>query len=88
MNTIFSCNANAMYSTKNLKGGHKNINFSLLNVYLGEKWPSVKIQFSNIFKDHHIVAKPSTTSVGYTEWPLSNALWMKFIIVMENTSQN
>ena len=24
------------------------------------------------------MAKPSTTSVGYDEWPLSNALWMKF----------
>ena len=24
------------------------------------------------------MAKPSTTAVGYDEWPLSNALWMKF----------
>ena len=37
-----------------------------------------KDQLSNIFKDHQIVAKPSTTAVGYDEWPLSNALWMKF----------
>ena len=44
---------------------------------LDEKGPSVKIQLSNFFKDHHIVAEPSTTSVGYDEWPLSNALWMK-----------
>ena len=78
MKTIFSYNANAKYSTKDLKGGHKNINFSLLDIYLDEKGLSVKIQLSNIFKDHHIVAKPSTTALGYDEWPLSNALWMKF----------
>ena len=78
MNTIFSYNVNANYSTKDLKGGHNNINFSLLNVYLDEKGTSVKIQLPNIFKDNHIVAKPNTTSVGYDEWPLSNTLWMKF----------
>ena len=78
MNTIFSYNVNAKYSTKDLKGGHNNINFSLLDIYLDEKGPPIKIQLLNIFKDHHIVAKPSTTSVGYDEWPLSNALWMKF----------
>ena len=78
MNTIFSYNANAKYSTKDLKGGHNNINFSLLDIYLNEKGPSVKIQLLNIFKDHHIVAQTSPTAVGYDEWPLSNALWMKF----------
>ena len=78
MNTIFSYNTNAKYSTKDLKGGNDNINFSLLDVYLDEKGPSVKIQLSNIFRDHHIAAKPSTTSVGYDEWSLTNALWMKF----------
>ena len=78
MNTIFSYNANAKYSTKDLKGGYNNINFSLLDIYLDEKGPSVKIQLSNIFKDHRIVAKPSSPSVGYDEWPLSNALWMKY----------
>ena len=78
MNIIFSYNANTKYSIKDLEGGHNNISFSLLDIYLDEKGPSVKIQLSNIFKDHHIVAKPSTTSVGYDEWPLSNALWMKF----------
>ena len=77
MNTIFKYNVNAKYSTKYLKGGYNNINFSLLDVYLDKKGPSVKIQLLNIFKDHHIVAKPSSTSVGYDEWPLSNALWMK-----------
>ena len=73
MNTIFKYNANAKYSTKDLKGGYNNINFSLLDIYLEEKRPTFKY-----FKDHHIVAKPSTTVVGYDEWPLSNALWMKF----------
>ena len=60
MNTIFSCNVKAKYSTK--------------DIYLDEKGPSLKLQLSDIFKDHHIVAKPSITSVGYDEWPLSNAL--------------
>ena len=78
MNTIFSYNDNAKYSTKDLKGGHNNINFSLLDIYLNEIGPSVKIQLLNIFKDYHIVAKPSTTSEGYNEWSLSNTLWMKF----------
>ena len=78
MNTIFSYNANAKYSTKDLKGRYNNINFSLLDIYLDEKGPSMKIQLLNIFKDHHIVAKPSTTSVCYDEWPLSNYLWIKF----------
>ena len=78
MNTIFSYSANEKYSTKDLKGGHSNINFSLLDIYLNEKGPSTKIQLPNIFKDHHIVSKPSTTSVGYDEWSLSNTLWMKF----------
>ena len=78
MNTIFSYNVNAKYSTKDLKGGNNNINFLLLDIYLDEKAPSVKLQLSNIFKDHRILAKLSNTSVGYDEWPLSNALWMKY----------
>ena len=78
-NTIFSCNVNANYSTKNSKCRyHNSIKFSLLDVFLAEKGPSVKIQLLNIFKDQYIVAKQSTTSVGYDEWPLTNALWMKF----------
>ena len=79
MNTIFKHNANAKYSTEYLKGGYNNINFSLLHVYLDEKGRSVKIQLLNIFKDYRIVAKPSTTAVGHDEWPLSKALWMKFL---------
>ena len=41
---IFKYNANAKYSTKDLKGGYSSNNFSLLDVYLAEKVPSVKIQ--------------------------------------------
>ena len=77
MNTIFNYNANAKYSTKDLSG-HNSNNFSLLNVYLDEKRPSVKMQVPNIFKDHHIVVKPNPTTSDYDEWSLSIALWMKF----------
>ena len=37
----------------------------MLNIYLDEKGTSVKIQLPNIFKDHHIVAQPTPTTVGY-----------------------
>ena len=75
---IFSYNRNAKYSTKDLNSGHNSTNFSLVDIYLDEKGPSVKIQLLNIFKDHHIVAQTSSTGVGYDEWPLFNALLMKF----------
>ena len=75
MNTIFKYNANAKYSTKDLKGGQNSIKFSLLDVYLDEKKTSVKIQLPNIFKDHHIVAQSTPLTVGYDEWPLSLAVW-------------
>ena len=88
MNTIFKCNANAKYSTKDLKGDYNSNNFSLLDVYLDEKGPSVKIQLPNIFKDHHIVVQPTPATVGYNEWSLSLTLWRKFIIAMVNTSLN
>ena len=65
MNTIFKCNVNAKNSTKDLKGSYNSNNFSLLDVYLDEKGTSVKIQLPNIFKDHHIVAQPTPTTVGY-----------------------
>ena len=65
MNTIFKHNVNAKYSTKDLKGGYNSNNLSLLDVYLDEKGTSVKIQLLNIFKDHHIVAQPTPTAVGY-----------------------
>ena len=37
MNVIFKYNANAKYSTKDLKGGYNSNNFLLLDVYLDEK---------------------------------------------------
>ena len=78
MNTVFKYNANAKYSTKDLRGGHNSNNLSLLDVYLDEKGSSLKIQLLNIFKDHHIAAKPSPITVGYDEWSLSIAHWTKF----------
>ena len=75
---IFKHNANAKYSTKDLKGGHNSNNLSLLDVYLDEKGASVKIQLPNIFQDHHIVAQSSLTTVGYDQWSLSLTLWRKF----------
>ena len=78
MNTIMKYNVNAKFSTVDLKGGYNSNSFSLLGVYLDEKGPSLEIQLPNIFKDHHIVAKPSPTTIGYDELPLSIALWTKF----------
>ena len=80
MNTIFKYNANAKYLTKDLKRGYNSNNFSLLSIYLDEKGTSVKIQLPNnqTYQDHHIVAQPTPTAVGYNEWPLSLALWRKF----------
>ena len=79
MNTILKYNANAKYSTKDLKGCYNRTIFhcSLLDVYLDEKKISVKVQSPNIFKDHHIVAKPKPTTAG-DEWPFFRALWRKF----------
>ena len=76
MDTIFKYNGNAKYSVKDLRGGHNSNNFSLLDAYLHE--PSVKIQLLNVFKDHHIIAQPSPTAVGYNKWPLSLAVWRTF----------
>ena len=77
MKTIFKYNVNAKYWTKDLEGGYRSNNCSLLDVYLDEKETSVKIQLPNIFKDHHILAQPKPTTTGYDEWPLSLALWRK-----------
>ena len=77
MNTIFKYNVNARYSTKDLKGVYNSNNFSLLDVYLNEKGPTVKIQLPNIFKDHHIIAKPKPITAD-DEWPLSLPLWRNF----------
>ena len=64
MNTIFKYNANAKYSIKDLKDGYSSNNFALLDLYLDEKGTLIKIQLPNIFKDHHIVAQPTPTTVG------------------------
>ena len=77
MNTIFKYNANAKYSTKDFKSGYSSNNFSLLDIYVDEKGTSLKIQLPNIFEDHHIVAQPTPTMVGYDEWPLSPTLRKK-----------
>ena len=61
---VFNYNANAKYSTKDLKVGYNNNNFSLLDVYLDEKGTSIKIQLLNIYRDHRIVAKPNPTTAG------------------------
>ena len=45
---------------------------------MDEKGTSVNIQLPNIFKDHHIVAQPNTTTVVYDEWRLPLALSRKF----------
>ena len=74
---MFKYNANAKYSTKDLKDVYNRNNFSLSDVYLDEKGPSVKIQLPNIFEGHHIIAKPKPT-IARDEWPLSLALWRKF----------
>ena len=62
---IFKYNANSKYLTKDLKGCYNSNNFSLLNIYLDEKGTSVKIQLPNVFKDHHIVAQATPTTLGY-----------------------
>ena len=64
MDTIFKYNANAKYLTKDLKGAYNSSNFLLLDVYLDEKGPSVKIQLPNIFKDHCIIPKLKPTIAG------------------------
>ena len=78
MNTIFKYNGNTKCSIKYLKDGYNSNNFSLLDVYLDEKETLVKIQLPNIFRDHHVAAQPTPTTVGYDEWPLSVTLWKKF----------
>ena len=75
MNPIFKY-SNAKNLTKDLKGGHNVNDFSLLNVYLRTICKNPAAEY--IFKCHHIVAQVSLMTVGYDEWPLSNALWMKF----------
>ena len=68
MNTIFKYNANAKYSAKDLRGGHNRNNFSLLDVYLDEKRPSVKIQPPHIFKKHEIFLEAATHFLKYKKY--------------------
>ena len=44
---------------------------------MDEKGTSIKIQLPNIFKDHHIIAKPKPTT-AIDEWLLSLGPWRKF----------
>ena len=78
MNQIFKYNGNTKYSTKDLNSGYTVYNFSVLDVYLNGKWPSVKIHLLNFFRDHYIVAWAGPTVIGYDRWSLSDAHWMKF----------
>ena len=48
MNTILKYNVYAKYSTKDLKGSYNSNNFSLLDVYLDVKEPSMKNQLPSI----------------------------------------
>ena len=88
MNTLFKYNANAKYSTKDLKGGYNSNNFSLLDVYLDEKETSVKIQLPNIFKDHHNVAQPTPNTVGSMNDHYPSPFGENVITTMVNTSLN
>ena len=78
MNRTFKYHSNVRYLTKDLKGRSNSNDFSLLDVYVNEKRPSIKIQLLNIFKDHLIETKLSPSVKYYDECPLSNTLWMKF----------
>ena len=40
---IFKLNSKAKYSIKDLKGGNNGNDFSVLNIYLNEKGPSLEI---------------------------------------------
>ena len=71
---MFKYNANAKYSTKDLKGGYNSNNFSSFELYLDEKGTSVKIELPNIFKDHHIVAQPAPTTMAVISCPLEKIL--------------
>ena len=78
MTSIFKYNRNAKCSAKYLKGGYTGKDFLVLNVYLNEKGPPVKIQQLNIFNDHHIVPNTGHIAIGYDNWPLSHALSTTF----------
>lgn len=64
LNSIFKYNGNAKHSTKDLKRGYTAKVFRVLNVYLNEKGPTVKIQLLNIFNDYHIAPKRGPKAIG------------------------
>ena len=73
--------------TKDLRGGHNSNSFSLLDIYLDEEGPSVKIQLLNFLKNHHIVAKTSPTTVAFMmNGRYLLAFGQNFILPMVNTS--
>ena len=78
MNPIFKCNGNAKYLAKDLKSVYAGNNFSVLDLYLNEKRPSVIIQLLNIFKDQDIVAYSGPAAISYDGWLLSNTLYFKY----------
>ena len=80
MNPIFKYNSNTNYSTKDLKDGNNDNDFSLLDLYLNKKGPSAKIQLLDMFKGHQIAAKLRgkkqwQIAVTYDELPLPKAVW-------------
>ena len=77
MDPTFKYIDNVKYSTKDLKGGYNGNDFLVLDVYLNKEGPPAKIQLPNIIKYHHIVPPLSITTIGYDEWPLSNAFKIK-----------
>ena len=85
---MFNYKSNAKYLREDIKAGYDGSRFSLLDVHLNDKGPSVKIKLLNSFKDHHIAAKVNSVAVGFAEWASYNALWINFSIVMVNISLN
>ena len=74
MNTLFNDNANAKYSTKDLKGGYRQQHLFIAESTLRWEKTLVKIQLQNIFKDHHIAAQPTFTTVGHYSLPFGKKL--------------
>ena len=49
-----------------------------MHVYLNEKGPSAKIQWLNVFKDHHIVAYKGPIVIGNDKWEMFLPFWKRF----------
>ena len=74
MNPILKYDGYAKHSTRDLKNGYNDKDFSLLDAYLNEKGLPSEIQLPNIFKDHNIIGWIGSTVICYDKWSLSNAL--------------